>query len=326
MPVTTDPCGRVLYGLAANQDESLAVAKVDYQINQKQSMFGRYTVGKLNVGSTFANKDPLSLSTFGVNDLDYSITLGHTCLPSPNSVNSFRIGGSRTNVAKIPDGYASWTSLGANITPLAGNVIAITATPEFSIGGVSAAPGASHNGPLLSFYDDVSWIKGSHQVMFGGSFYRQMLNYFSGPNAIGTPIFDGSISGAGGGASVLSDFMLGRPATFPQGKLTGFYSRQNYMSLYVQDSWKINSRVTLNYGVRWEPSTPVTPEDQAQDEHFDQGLFNQGIKSSYYTNAPVGLVVSGDGNIPAAATSTARSGINSSRASVWHLTRRATAR
>ena len=294
MPVTTDPCGRVLYGLAAIQDENLGVAKIDYQINEKQSMFGRYTVAQLNVGSTFDGKDPLSLNTFGVNDLDYSITLGHTWVPSPTWVNAFRVGGSRTNVAKIPDNYASWPSLGANISPLAGNVIAITATPEFSIGGVSASPGASHNGPLLSFYDDVSWIRGTHQVMFGGSFYRQMLNYFSGPNAIGTPMFDGSISGAGGGASVLSDFMLGRPATFSQGTLYGFYSRQKYMALYIQDSWKITSRLTLNYGVRWEPSTPVFQKTVAQDEHFDQGLFNQGIKSSYYTNAPVGLVVSGD--------------------------------
>src|SRR5205814_924649 len=40
-PVTNDPCGRTLYGLVANQDESLVVSKIDYQINAKHSLFGR---------------------------------------------------------------------------------------------------------------------------------------------------------------------------------------------------------------------------------------------------------------------------------------------
>jgi hypothetical protein len=41
-PVPTNPCGRVLYGLVANQDEHLQTAKIDWQASEKHSVFGRY--------------------------------------------------------------------------------------------------------------------------------------------------------------------------------------------------------------------------------------------------------------------------------------------
>jgi len=52
-PVSADPCGRVLYGLVANQDENLYVSKVDYQLSSKHATFGRFMLGKLDTGSTF---------------------------------------------------------------------------------------------------------------------------------------------------------------------------------------------------------------------------------------------------------------------------------
>ena len=296
MPATTDPCGRTSYTQVANQDEDLVAAKIDYQVNDKHSIFGRFYSAKLNQGSTFDGKNPLSIANYGLNDFDYGLVLGHTYLISSNVVNTLRVGASRTNIVKVPDNYASWPTLGANVSPLAGNIIAVAAGNQFLIGGGAASPGQSHNGPLWSIYDDVSWIKGSHQIGFGGSIYRQMLNYWSGVNAVGTANFDGSVTGAGGGASVLADFMLGRMSGvgFSQGTIYGFYSRQYYASLYVQDSWKVSRRLTLNYGVRWEPYLSVYQKYDNQDEHFDQGFFTQGIHSTYYQNAPAGVVFSGD--------------------------------
>src|SRR5262249_33698190 len=71
LPVTTDPCGRTLYGLVANQDEDQVVGKVDYTINGKHSIFGRYMLGRLNTGSTFDGKNPLSINSYGYQDFDY---------------------------------------------------------------------------------------------------------------------------------------------------------------------------------------------------------------------------------------------------------------
>src|SRR5438093_5487230 len=102
---------------------------------------------------------------------------------------------------------------------------------DFTFGAGNASPGAQHNGPMPSVIEDLSWIKGSHQFGFGGAIYQQRLNYWSGTNGVGTAMFDGSTTGL-----VLGDFMMGRPLTFNQGTVYGFYTRQFYESLYAKDN------------------------------------------------------------------------------------------
>jgi Carboxypeptidase regulatory-like domain len=283
-----DSCGRTLYGLVANQDEDQVVAKLDYTINAKQSIFGRYMLGRLNTGSTYDGTNPLSINTYGYQDFDYGVTIGHTYLIGTNIVNSLRLAANRTNIVKLNDNYKSWSDFGANVTPLGGKVVSIAATGAFLIGGGAASPGAQHNGPMPSVVDDVSWIKGAHQFGFGGATYQQRLNYWSGVNAVGAATFDGNATGL-----LLGDFLMGRPVTFNQGTAYGFYTRQFYHTLYAQDSWKIHPRLTLNYGIRWEPY--LSPyNNRGENEHFDLDSFKQGIHSKVFVNAPAGLFFPGD--------------------------------
>jgi hypothetical protein len=288
LPTPTNDCGKVLFGLVANLDEDLTAFKVDYQTSSRNSAFARFTSAHLNVASTFDGKDPLSINTVGVNDLDYSLALGDTYLLSTNVVSSFRLSASRTNIPKVPDNYGSWHTFGANVTPVSGNSLAIAAGSGFVIGGGAASPGESHNGPNPSITEDVSWVKGRHQFGFGGNVYRQQMNYWSGVNGLGTATFDGGLTGL-----ILGDFMLGRPVSFTQGTLYGFYSRQYYMSLYAQDSWKMKSRLTVNYGIRWEPYTSYYNKT-GQIVHFDPTLFAQNVHSAVFKNAPAGLIFPGD--------------------------------
>jgi len=290
LPVTNDPCGRVNYPQVSNQDENLYVARVDWQISDKSSFFGRFMLGDLNSSSTFDGKDPLSINIYGYHDYDYGLALGHTYLFSSNLVSSFRLAANRTNVQKLPDNYQSWSSLGAgpNISPLGGNIITLTATGAFNIGSGSASLGAQHNGPMPHLAEDMSWIKGDHQISFGGGIYQQRLNYFSAVNANGTATFTAQNTGL-----ILGDVMMGLPSTFAQGTVYGFYTRQFYDSLYVQDNWKITPRLTMNYGVRWEPY--LSPyNDRGENETYIPSLYAAGVHSSVFSNAPAGLFFPGD--------------------------------
>src|SRR5437667_358641 len=195
-PVTDNPCGRTLFGLVANQDEDQVVAKVDYTISPKQSIFGRYMLGRFNTSSTYDGKNPLSINTYGYQDFDYGFNIGHTYLIGNNIVNSLRVAANRTNIVKLNENYKSWADFGANVTQLEGKIIAISAPGAFLVGAGGASPGAQHNGPMPSVLDDISWIRGSHQFGLGGAIFQQRLNYWSGVNAVGTATFDGSRTAA----------------------------------------------------------------------------------------------------------------------------------
>jgi len=288
LPIPGDVCGRTLYGLVANQDENLVTAKVDYQISEKNSIFGRYMSGQLKQSSTYDGHNPLSINTGAVNDLDYGVVLGNTYTFTPTLINALRFGVNRTNVVTTQDGVSNWAGYGANVTPLNQTIISLAVNGAFNIGGGPASSKGSHSTPMWSIFDDLSLVKGAHQIGIGGSMFKQGLNYFSYGPAVGTATFTGQQTGI-----ILGDFMLGRMSTFSQGTIYGFYERQFYDSIYAQDTWKLHSRLTLNYGLRWEPY--LSPyNNRGENEHFDFGLFAQNVHSKVFTNAPAGLVFPGD--------------------------------
>jgi len=291
MPVSADPCGRTIYGYNAGLDENIIVGRLDYQVNEKHSIFGRYSGGHLSNQSTFDGHNPLSINNYGVNDLNYVIALGDTYVINANVVNSFRVAGSRTNVVKLPDAYKSLAEFGSNYTPIGGSVINLTVAGVgggFAIGSTASVPGEAHTGPNISITDDVSWIKGPHQMTFGGNLYKRIMNYWSGVNAVGSSSFNGTVTGL-----ALADFMLGNAVSFSQGTNYGMYLYQYYASLYAQDSWKLNRRFTVSYGLRWEPYLS-NMNKYGQLDHFEPSLYTAGFRSSVFTNAPLGLAFAGD--------------------------------
>jgi len=302
LPAATNGCGLTKYGFANISDEDLPVGRVDWQKSEKHTIFGRYNAGNLSRGSTFANNNPLSINNYAVKDFDYQLALGDTYLIGSSIVNSFRLAGSRTNVAKSPEGYKSWADFGANYTPVAGGNTMVTTVSGglgFGIGSTGNVPGQSHNGPNISVADDVTWVKGNHQFGFGGNWYHQMMNYWSGLNAVGSTSFTGQYTGNGNAANGLgmADLLLGQENGFSQGTTYGFYNRQNYISLYFQDSWKVTSRLTINAGLRWEPFLGQYSK-YGQIHNVDPALFAAGYVSPVYTNAPAGVIFPGDPHYP----------------------------
>ena len=288
---TADPCGKVTYGIPGGQTENMGVARLDWQKSDKHSINVRPFVTNLDTPSTFDGKNVLTANSYAMNFRVYSLAFGDTFLLNNTMVNSFHFGINRSNAIKIPDkpGF-SWLGFGVNAP------YQPTPNPRFTISGGNgyqfesgAAVTTDHGGPNFNINDDFSWVRGTHQIVFGGTYNHIILNYASGTNAGGTMTFNGQTTGLG-----MSDFMLGFASTWTQGNVQNvLYDRQNYIGMYVQDSWKATRRLTLNYGIRWEPFFAFTNK-WGYFDHFDTSLFSKNAHSTLYPNAPAGLIFPGD--------------------------------
>jgi hypothetical protein len=287
---TADACGKVTYGLSGGQTENMGVARLDWQRSQKHSLYVRPFVTNLDVPSTYDGKNVLTANSYANNFRVYSLAFGDTYLIGSSAVSSFHFGINRSNAVKSPDKFYSWRDLGADVP------YQPTPNPRFTISGGNgyafnrqAAVTADHGGPNFNLNEDISLVRGSHQIGFGGTYNHEILNYLSGTNSGGNFTFNGMFTGLG-----MADFMLGEAATWAQGNFQNvLYNRQNYIGLYAQDSWKVTPRLTVNYGVRWEPFFSFTNKHGFFD-HFDPALFAQNVHSTLYPNAPAGLIFPGD--------------------------------
>ena len=135
-------------------------------------------------------------------------------------------------------------------------------------------------------------IRGAHQIGYGVNWIHSEMNGVSQLNATAPFTFNGQITLLG-----LADFMIGLPSALTQGSPSLGYYRLNYFGFYLQDAWKATPRLTVNAGVRWEPSLPVYSKN-GYFVHFDPDAFAQGKKSSVYVNAPAGLTFPGDAGYP----------------------------
>ena len=292
LPQAENGCGQVHYGLLSNNNELMGVVKVDFQKSDKHTMFLRTFGTYQTAPSTYDGKNLLTLQSNAQDNRVYSLAFGDTYLLSSNLVSSFHLGINRSEIVKVMDDAASWPSLKVNApyNPANSPRISVSGGNGFGIGSGNSIINHDDGGPNPSFNQDFSWVRGNHQFGFGGSYVHTLLNYASGINATGLMTVNGSAKTGLG----LADFLIGKASTWAQGNVQGFlYNRQNYVGLYAQDTWKITSRLTMSYGVRYEPFFAFSNK-YGWFDHFDQNLFNQNVHSKVYVNAPAGLIFPGD--------------------------------
>jgi len=133
--------------------------------------------------------------------------------------------------------------------------------------------------------DNFSRVISTHTLTFGGQFrYNQLTEYNGGSN--GDFTFNGAETG-----SDFADFLIGAPTSYSQGQGFPSYGRSRYFGLFAQDSWRVQSNITLNYGLRWDVSRPWS-EKNGQLETLVPGL-----QSTRFPGSPLGWVFPGDPGI-----------------------------
>ena len=124
-----------------------------------------------------------------------------------------------------------------------------------------------------------SKIVGKHSLKFGGDIRYIQVNERNTYTSNGWFEFDGGETG-----NDFADYLLGAPDLFNQTSPQLLDSRTKYFGLYAQDTYRVSSDLTINYGVRWDVSQPFyDTKDRIQ-------TFVPGVQSTVYPDSPTGFV------------------------------------
>lgn len=299
--VDTQGCGLVSYSIPYLLTDNEFVTRVDWYMSPKHNLYGRYFIDGYQFPAYFSPTNILITTQSGNIQRVQTFTLGDAYSFSPNFVNSAHA----TVLRRVNNrGYAptdiNAATLGVNLYQAVTNGLQIT-EGKFTIGGGTNS--VSHfNDNTLALGDDVTWVRGRHQMVFGGEWVQNELNIGNAYESNGIFTFNGEYSGSGpAGGSIIGDqnldFLQGTLSAFQQSKQQQNALRGPIPSLYAQDTYHATKRLTLVAGLRWGPN--FMPTDYFnRGSTFSMPNFLSNTSSSVYPNAPAGVLFYGDKGVP----------------------------
>lgn len=287
------------------------IIRLDYNVNDRHSLYFRYLHDDLNLIDAFGTFAPGgTLPTSPTNRIrpGYSYQGGHVWTISPHIINEAKVNVS-WNKQRIPPTGNTWenSTYGFNIPlpfPNAGRFP--NGIPHVTFTGIgnafpTAAP-AQFTGPFfsllapttdISFYDNFTWQKGSHTLKFGAMYARNRKDQNSRPNSPNGAINFSTNGNPNSTGDPFADALLGNFQTFSQQSADpiGFF-RFNDIEGYASDSWKVNHKLSLEFGVRYVHIGPTYTQGNNL-VNFDPSLYNPAAAPTSVgaNNVPVGGVL-----------------------------------
>lgn len=264
-PQTSALVNNYTYTPASTNKHDYFDVRIDSPITPHDSIFLRisrqnstiYTPGSLpapaigNQGD-YTNKFPV-----------WQVAAGYTKVFSQSLINEAHAGFTRLKISAVNANYGQYLSdqLGIPGTNVVGNPntsgLSVIALSDYgSLGDWSYTP-ASWSNNNFQINDSLTWVHHSHTFKFGGEFLRRQENFFEGFAVRGSfafgPTYTTNPAAGGSSGNSIADLLLGAPTSgtmnFPIGT-SG--RRRSDSALYVQDTWQVNHRLTLNLGLRWD--------------------------------------------------------------------------
>ncbi|HEV2578921.1 MAG TPA: carboxypeptidase regulatory-like domain-containing protein [Acidobacteriaceae bacterium] len=218
------------------------------------------------------------------------ITETHTF--SPHVLNNISLSYQIDDAGRGPlPGSINMNDLGVNVWQPAFKQInqitvgASTASNLFTIGDNPAATFRRNNYTLT---DDVRWVHGNHTFGFGVHFELAKVDIANNYEEPGQYILNNNITDT----VTMADFLLGGLTGFNQASGQYFANRYHEQGYYAQDIWKLG-RLTLNYGLRYEPFSPQD-EVQGRQGMFSPTAWSADQISTTHPTALAGLLFPGD--------------------------------
>lgn len=248
--------------------------RVDYVISEKNQLFGRF----INRLTPYVLNGPFEqLGTWTRSRNHHSVAINDTHTFSPNLVNTFLFGwardyfidGETTGGFTPQKGDKAVADIGLQGVNRGG--YSVMGFPTMTITGIQQLRqqpgGVNLNRNDFEFTDSLTYSKGRHVMKYGAEvrYYRDFNGGIPEGN-YGTYTFNGSITGTGTAAGQpYADFLLGYP--FTSTRLDPLINRRQTayeMGLFVTDTFKVSSKLTLDIGLRWDRFRHSKYEDGLQ--------------------------------------------------------------
>jgi hypothetical protein len=240
-----------------NQDVDKWDLRIDQNAGTKDNIFFRYSTH-----DTFLPDTPsLPAPAYGGGNLDYitegiNTGAGWNHIFTPNLILSVRAGWNfarfkRNNPASAlgHNFNKEYGIPGASYVPDGGfSQLNITGYRALGIGASNPVDRNSQNRQVNG---DLSWSHERHTVKTGSSLIRSQNPVSNIRNTVGTFTFNGGYTGDGE-----ADFLLGLVNQWVWQSPIGVSMRTYNWSVYGQDDWKLNNRLTINLGIRYEIAPP----------------------------------------------------------------------
>jgi hypothetical protein len=248
--------------------------KLDHNIGQSHRLGFMYnrTAFRREIGPSGPPGLPVPLWDGQVEAFDTSVyRLSYDWTLSPRVLNHLSAGGNRFfKNAFTPSSGGEWRSK----LCMKGAVDCNVAFPRVSFSEFSQWGATTYNGteqPHWSVKNDLSWIKGRHTMKFGFAFQSQRANGFGQQDIMGAAGFSfletavpGQTNFTSGGS--FASFLLGEANSGRTETIRFVEQIYQYFGFYAQDDWRINRKLTLNYGLRYEfTRPPVSGGDEYSD-------------------------------------------------------------
>jgi outer membrane receptor protein involved in Fe transport len=297
VPLPNASGNRHIYNQPESTDTNQYLGRLDYSLSQKQRLSGR--------GFRSKAKDllvaGLPVLTSDVSFDTWNTSGQHTWTVTPTllAVAQYTWNQSQIDRGPLPFGSGdgvSYQDMGVKVNRGGTDALGKELVPHYR-GGVNGYWNLAQDNLVLidrttqQFQENISWTRGAHMFKMGGE-YRWSKSDRITANGIDPQFtFNGQLSG-----NAFADFLIGRPVSFTQGSVRINQIRAQTYSLYLQDDWKVMPRLSLNFGLRYEPLFPFY---SAVDELT---VFRPGVQSQRFPKAPPGLLYANDPGIPRGGT------------------------
>jgi hypothetical protein len=238
--------------------------RVDHKMSDKDSFFARFSMSDQSLSPPAALPPPLSAAAFSSGDWTNNTRQGmfsETHIFTPRLVNEFRAGYTRLRTERLQ--FNAGDNLSAQFgipgVPFGPNNGGL---PRFAVSGLTNFGSATYQPTrefenLFDFIETLSLVRGRHTLKFGAEWKPQVnFSILQPPTPRGSLSFNGNstrdANNRGATGLGFADFVLGKLSNASLASFIDDTFQQPGYFFYVQDDFKISSRLTLNLGVRYE--------------------------------------------------------------------------